>query len=134
MSRYYLPRHGNDMWQDSSDGGGHGQSRAGTGDIISAEDIGTPQRLPIGEADQIFCVCPRGLTVHWPLREAGWLSITIPSSVVQLNRDCEIPSEFLPINSMTYKRASDREIVSDHNIQSMASTSTHRRYWRNGKE
>jgi hypothetical protein len=73
------------------------------GDIIYAEDIGTPQRLPVGSPDQLLCVDQNSMPSSRSLGEAAWLGINIAGRAVQLNSDAEIPSELLPLNSMTYK-------------------------------
>jgi hypothetical protein len=37
------------------------------------------------------------------LGEAAWLKINISGGAVQFNNEGEIPSEYLPVNSMTYQ-------------------------------
>jgi hypothetical protein len=74
------------------------------GDIIYAQTVGgIPQRLPIGAPNQVLAVGSDGLPAYRTPGTAAWLNTNIPGGALQLDDRGEIPTDLLPINSLTYK-------------------------------
>jgi hypothetical protein len=73
------------------------------GDIIySADDSGTPDRLPIGTPAQALCADESGRPRYKTLGSAAWMPVNIPGGLSQLDMDDSIPPEFLPYETMRY--------------------------------
>jgi hypothetical protein len=75
-----------------------------SGDIIySANEFGTPVRLPIGTPGQALCVGETGIPKYTTLGECAWMTANLPGGPVLLNNDSVVPAEYLPISTMSYK-------------------------------
>jgi hypothetical protein len=72
------------------------------GDMIFSTN-GMAERLPIGEIDQVLTVGSNYLPAYKTLGTAAWKGINIPGGVPLLDEDGQIPPEFLPFFTMTYK-------------------------------
>jgi microcystin-dependent protein len=78
------------------------------GDMIYSAPIsgpigGRPKRLPIGQHNQVIAVSSGGIPEYKTLGEAAWMNINVPGGAVQLDNNGAIPTDLLPLNSMTYK-------------------------------
>lgn len=74
-----------------------------SGDIIIGGSNGQPVRLPIGEYEQVICVQNDGMPGYRTLGTAAWKDINQPSGLPVLDDNNELPVEFLPYSTMTYK-------------------------------
>lgn len=73
------------------------------GDIIVSNEYGIPDRLGIGEPGQVLGVNDTGSLEYKTLGAAAWKEANVAGGVLLLDEDNEIPLEFLPYSSMTYK-------------------------------
>lgn len=73
------------------------------GDLIVGGELGKPERLPLGELDQVLTVGEYGALQYKTLGDVAWKNGNQPYGVPLLDADGTIPPEYLPFSTMTYK-------------------------------